>query len=170
LVAIWGTDGTATAALAIIKADPTQIYNSSNANALWQWVQKGYSPQNIAYKDAGSDGVTIGAVEYTAIASSTDFNSRQRDQLRRKWGIHSGGGTATINHDWTSSERTQILKVFAVHDTSSAPTNRDFTDAQRKAILKKIAAPDGLTLTTVIGRDWTDKQRDHLLRLYGVSL
>jgi hypothetical protein len=29
--AIWGTDGTATAALAIIKADPTQIYNSSNA-------------------------------------------------------------------------------------------------------------------------------------------
>lgn len=53
--------GTVTAALNYISADIV-----TRIAALTAWVRAGYAPGNISVKDAGHDGVTIGAVEYAA--------------------------------------------------------------------------------------------------------
>jgi hypothetical protein len=65
-IATWAqtfhaTDGTVDAALAIIAAHPTEIAKESTG--LIEWVRAGFAPTNIAFKDAGHDGVTIGAIE-----------------------------------------------------------------------------------------------------------
>jgi hypothetical protein len=46
------------AAMALIRADPTLIRLD-----LMPWVRDGFRPTNAAYRDAGHDGVTIGALE-----------------------------------------------------------------------------------------------------------
>ncbi len=40
--------------------------------AVNQWIRKGYSPTNVLLRNAGHDGVTIGAVEYTAALTVPD--------------------------------------------------------------------------------------------------
>lgn len=98
----------------------------------------------------------------------TDFSENQRRWLRAKWSLHASEATAlAASRDWTDGERTKILKIFGVRDTSASPGTRDFTDAQRAEINRKLGLPDSNTLTTTAGRDFTNKQRDHLLLLYG---
>jgi hypothetical protein len=53
-----GTDGSVGAALAVLQANPTKIMG------LRRWVIEGFTPRNIALKDAGHDGETIGAVAF----------------------------------------------------------------------------------------------------------
>jgi hypothetical protein len=106
--------------------------------------------------------------EAPPLAISTDFTSRQRKWLRRKWGIHSHlAGHAPDNRDWSNTEREIILAIFGINDNNVAPSIRDFTNSQRRAILRVLGIPDPRTLTSETGRDWTDKQRDQILRIYG---
>lgn len=58
--------GTATlaAALATLQADPSLV------PAAYAWVQGGWAPTNASLLDAGHDGVTIGAVEYSPPSTS----------------------------------------------------------------------------------------------------
>lgn len=60
--AFKGGDGTDTDAYARIKADP---YNT--LLDLFDYIQDGFTTQQIAYENAGHDGVTIGAVGYLIV-------------------------------------------------------------------------------------------------------
>lgn len=53
-----GADGTVAGALALLKADRTKIAT------MIEWVREGFKVQNVALKDAGHDGATIGAMGY----------------------------------------------------------------------------------------------------------
>jgi len=54
---------------------------------LTTWVRAGYAPTNITLKDAGYDGITVGAVEYKALAIYGARGLTQRMKKRRsmKW-------------------------------------------------------------------------------------
>lgn len=54
-------------AIAAIEADRTLL--TATDTGLIPWVMAGFSPTNAELQDAGHDGVTIGAVEYTALPS-----------------------------------------------------------------------------------------------------
>lgn len=58
--------GTATlaAALATLQSDPSLV------PAAYSWVQGGWAPQNVLLRNAGHDGLTIGAVEYSPPSTS----------------------------------------------------------------------------------------------------
>lgn len=51
------------------------VYNASIRQATprdyYVWVRAGYAPTNVLLQNAGHDGVTIGAIEYTAAASTS---------------------------------------------------------------------------------------------------
>lgn len=70
-----GGAGTDTAAAARIQANPAL------AASLVSYIRAGYAPRNAIYKNAGHDGVTIGAVEFQA--SSGSWLALARRRLRR---------------------------------------------------------------------------------------
>lgn len=67
-----GGPGTHAAAVATLKLKntPSAVANCTIANALTH-VKNGFKVRNIAYKDAGHDGVTIGAMGYEAASGHT---------------------------------------------------------------------------------------------------
>lgn len=62
-------------ALAALKADPQLVQDD-----LIPWVRAGFAPTNSIYKDAGHDGVTIGAVEGVFGAAVPVFVNHYRQQ------------------------------------------------------------------------------------------
>lgn len=65
---LHGTDGTIESAIAYAVANPTEA--TAADTGVLDWVMAGHKVKNLSLKDAGRDGVTIGAMEYVAPAST----------------------------------------------------------------------------------------------------
>lgn len=60
-----GMPETSSSVLSLLSADTSRI------DTLLNWVQGGWAPTNALLRNAGHDGVTIGAVEYVALGGNT---------------------------------------------------------------------------------------------------
>lgn len=69
--ALKGTDGSESAAIDWAIAHPAETWDDTTG--LWAWVRAGYKvtgPQGLLLRNAGHDGVTIGAMEFQAAAGA----------------------------------------------------------------------------------------------------
>jgi len=85
-IAKWGaykgTAETAAAAIAYAVANPAAATDANTG--LWAWVRDGFKVTSTTLKDAGHDGVTIGAMEYAAASGGgAGMGSRRGHTLLR---------------------------------------------------------------------------------------
>jgi hypothetical protein len=100
-----GTDGTLSAAVALLRSNPSLIATATTG--LLEWVRDGFKVTSTTLKDAGHDGVTIGAMGYLGAAGFTVSPSTIPAN-------HPGHITLTLTGTGTSWDNTTVFDLSGV--------------------------------------------------------
>ncbi len=105
------------ASVALVFADPSLI-----ASDLIPWIRDGFAPTNPVYQNAGHDGVTTGAIEFTSgISLVITETTLERGQAGQTLHCTLSGATSSSAGDWTLTVGASSGSVTGLTSAGSTP-------------------------------------------------